>query len=902
MKQEVSCRTVQAINQYLTEQHHDTAIVYAAVPHSPAYLAKKNERITWDDFCAIVANLRSIWTDEDFEQLGSRVLQSRSFHGSMTAARLFFDATDLYVWVNRNSTGPGAQLFTCVAATTILLGKAHLSLTLRLTPGHQPCHEFFVITKGAMKVASTLIGLAPSIVEMSEGTDEATYDIRCPEGGGRIAWLRRALAWPKSFRVAATELRDANEALNERYAELEAARDKVTHQATQLKVAYDISQLIRADLDLDSTLQAIAHSLVDVAGFASAAIRVDTVIDDRHIERQTSAGTAHPDATTMNRILEGRGTRIGEMTLTLAGAAGPAHASDLLDYVVPTISMEIDNALSFTILDELRTTLERKVEERTCELRDTNAALKRAQAGRDRLFANISHELRTPLTLILGPLETMVDKSPAGADRQRLTLMKQHSERLLYLINQMLELARLESGDILLHPVRVELAPFLRGITMSYRSLAATRRIDLGFHEAPDRVMLPLDRDKAEMLFNNLLMNAFKFTPDGGRIDVRMWTEGQTVNISVADTGVGIPEADLPHIFDRFYQGGSAERHPTGGTGIGLSLAKELAELHHGSIRVSSIVGTGAVFTVCLPFLQLIPGKDHTITGDEQVPDVALDEDPGLGINADGPRPGLPRGPKHRVLVIDDDADVRSYVSDILGTSTTVVEAVDGDDGVARARDLMPDLVICDVMMPKRDGNDVCRTLKTDVRTSHIPVILLTARAGTESRIEGLETGADDFIVKPFVARELRARVRNLIEVRAALHRRFMAAERIRPDALQLPSREESFLQNAIAVADRHLPDEHFSIEELSREVGLSRSQLHRKLVALTGYSARDFLRRLRLERAHDLLLTDSGTVSEIAYQVGFSDPSHFARCFRRHYGIAPGAARVVSIVASPGK
>lgn len=290
MNLEVSCRIVQAILQRLAEQHQETERVFSCLPYSREYLANKNERITWDDFCRVVDRLKANWSESDFEALGNRVLRSRSFHGSMTTARLFFNASDLYLWINRNGTGPGSQLFSCVQSDPRLIGRNHIALTLRLTPGHRACPEFFFITIGAMKVVSTLIGLPPSVVDMTPIEDGASFDIRCPEGGGQIAWLRRALTWPKSLRIAATELRDANEALNERYGELAAARDTLARQATQLKVAYDISQLIRADLDLDATLDAIARSLVEVAGFAAAMVTMDATLSGQRMVRRAEAG------------------------------------------------------------------------------------------------------------------------------------------------------------------------------------------------------------------------------------------------------------------------------------------------------------------------------------------------------------------------------------------------------------------------------------------------------------------------------------------------------------------------------------------------------------------------------------------------------------------------------------
>jgi len=469
-------------------------------------------------------------------------------------------------------------------------------------------------------------------------------------------------------------------------------------------------------------------------------------------------------------------------------------------------------------------------------------------------------------------------------------LIKKSADKLLQLINQLLELSTLQSGGVILHASNTDLVPFMRGLVMSYRSLADTRRIRLTFRADCRSLALYLDPEKAETLFNNLLINAFKFTPDGGRIDVAIQRRESSVEVVIRDSGVGIQEDELPRIFDRFYQGRAMGDHNMGGTGIGLALTKELVELHHGTVRASSTTGIGTEFVVSLPLGRAHLGETECVG--EQGPPLRTKSP------SSGERPAAAeshtddrrlRG-KSVVLVIDDDPDVRRYLRDILSADMQVIEAGDGEEGIHRAQKMIPDLVISDVMMPKRDGNELCRTLKEDLRTSHIPIILLTARAGTENKIEGLETGADDYVVKPFVARELLARVRNLIALREALRKRFSSERLMKSAELTVPSMDQMFLQRAMEVVDRHMSDDAFGIDDFSREIGLSRTQLHRKLVALTDCSARDFVRRLRLERASDLLHRNAGNVSEVAYQVGFRDPSHFAKCFRRQFGVPPGA------------
>jgi signal transduction histidine kinase/DNA-binding response OmpR family regulator len=891
MKKEVSCRIVQTTLQFLERHNRPLDGLLTGVPYTFDHLRNKHEWIEWDAFCTFVGNVRRIASDEDFVAMGFESVTSVPFRSALMAGQFLLNGPQLFQWWNKYPKGPAHHLISCIRATTEVHSKNRVTVTLTLSPGHRYCRDFFLATKGSFTASTTLIGLGPSRVVMTEREGGARYEIECPDVSA-VSRLKKVFLWPFSYREAARELKESNDLLTEQYVRLEEMQTQSLQQATRLKVAYDISRLIHTRLDLDSTLQAIANSLVTVAGFAAASLTVDTVSEGRPVRRSSGSGTTLDGSGPITRVLEGHGEPIGEAALWLAPGSDQEEAEELLDYIIPTIAMEIDDALSFALVNDYRNSLVQKVEERTQELREMNETLKKAQAGRDRLFTNISHELRTPLTLILGPLDAVLEHSRAPAIRRRLTMMKKSGDRLLRLINQLLELAKLQSGDVTLNASPVKFIPQLRGIVKSFQSLADMRHIRLIFQSGADSLVLNLDRDKVEMLFNNLLVNAFKYTPDGGKIGVRVSEVESGAEIEVRDSGAGIPENELPHIFDRFYQGSAAGQHNIGGTGIGLALAKELTELHHGTIRVSSAVGVGSAFTINLPLensqSRLGEGMAHAVPAAEASSPIDGE------IPAEVARTLTRRlhGRKRVVLVIDDDPDVRLYIKDILSRDVSVIEACDGDEGIRKAQKVMPDLIISDIMMPKRDGNEVCRVLKEDLRTSHIPVILLTARAGTESRIKGLETGADDYIVKPFISRELLARVKNLIALRESLRERFSIEWGMKSDDSHILPREQAFLERARLVIEEHIADEKFSIDRFSREIGLSRAQLHRKLIALTDCSARDFVRRIRIARGGDLLRHDAGTISEIAYQVGFRDPSHFAKCFRRQFGVAPGSIR----------
>jgi DNA-binding response OmpR family regulator len=363
-----------------------------------------------------------------------------------------------------------------------------------------------------------------------------------------------------------------------------------------------------------------------------------------------------------------------------------------------------------------------------------------------------------------------------------------------------------------------------------------------------------------------------------------------TVDITVADSGIGIPADRLGKIFDRFYQVDGASTPHQGGTGIGLALTRELVSLHRGDITVTSEEGKGTRFTVRLPL-------DHTYAEPVEISSPAGSSGPKtipLPTFADLAPPGPPEPvlaagePEPLLLIVEDNEEVRRYICESFRGYCRVLEATHGLEGLRKATEAVPDLIISDLMMPKMDGLELCRHLKTGERTSHIPVILLTARASVESKLDGLETGADDYVTKPFHPQELRARVRNLIEGRKNMRLRFGREVTLQPKDISITSADEKFLQNAISVVERHISDADFSVEALETEMAMSKMQLYRKLKALTDQSPSEFVRTLRLKRAASLISQRSGNISEIAYEVGFNNLSYFAKCFKELFGVTP--------------
>ena len=514
---------------------------------------------------------------------------------------------------------------------------------------------------------------------------------------------------------------------------------------------------------------------------------------------------------------------------------------------------------------------------------------------KSRFFANISHEFRTPLTLILGPIQTWREKTHEEKEAKDLGMAERNARRLLRLINQLLDLSKLEAGAMKLQASRMDIVPLVKGIAYSFESSAGMRGVALNVVVEEEEIEVYCDRDMVEKILSNLLSNALKFTPEGGEVVVSIAfpTGDGCVEIGVRDTGIGIPSDQLDKVFDRFYQVDASQTREHEGSGIGLALVKELVEVHHGTIQVDSEVGQGTTFTLRLPL-----GRSH-LKDDEvvEVP-VIVEPTPHEVYVADAYKPvedekgetdsEHAKGDKLIILIVEDNADVRAYIKGYLVPAYQVSEAQDGAEGIEKALEIIPDLIISDVMMPKKDGYEVCRTLKLDEKTSHIPIILLTAKAASENKIEGLEIGADDYLIKPFEPRELLARVRNLIDLRRKLRQRFSIRVPLKPGEIAITSADDAFLQRVKAIVEKRMDDENFSVEEFASEICMSRSQLHRKITALTNLSAGDFIRYLRLHRAMDLLKSGTGSVSEIAYRVGFGDPSHFSKSFHKQFGFAP--------------
>ncbi len=524
--------------------------------------------------------------------------------------------------------------------------------------------------------------------------------------------------------------------------------------------------------------------------------------------------------------------------------------------------------------------------------------LKDLDQSKTKYFTNISHELRTPLSLIIDPLKRLATINNNPEEAPLISTANKNAQRMLQLVNQMLDLSKLDAGKQSLKAKQGDVNLALKGILDSFRLEAKERKIALHFNANQEEINLYYDEDKLEKIIFNLLGNAFKFTPDGGVISVVAFQQDHQIEITVKDTGPGIQADKIPFIFDRFYQVDDSETRAYQGSGIGLTLAKELVELHHGKISVESKEGVGTSMIIHLPMghahlqpseiisaskenISMFPSKKPI----HQIGDAIITSQ-----HSESSSPVTDKATEKPILlIIEDHPDLRKYIVQQLQINYQVLEAKNGLEGIEMAYESIPDLIISDIMMPGMDGYGVCQQLKKDERSSHIPIILLTAKATAEDKLKGLEFKADDYITKPFDSQELQVRIKNLIEQRKTLKSKFSSNLMKIPNDIIVNSIDQNFMEEIKKIIEINLSDENFGVEELGRAIGMSRSQLHRKLKALTGLSTSIFLRSFRLQRAYQLLEQAAGNATEIAFKVGFSNSNYFFKCFKEEFSITPG-------------
>jgi len=532
------------------------------------------------------------------------------------------------------------------------------------------------------------------------------------------------------------------------------------------------------------------------------------------------------------------------------------------------------------------------------ELLDTQKILNQKLQENDKLksrfFANISHELRTPLTLIQAPIEEKLNSHALpSSDEESFRMIKRNANRLLALVNQLLDLSKLEANKMELRVQQGDLKTFITMLAASFDSLAVNKRVAFKKEINLELAESWFDADKLEKIINNILFNAFKFTPSGGIVSLSVYAEKSEVKIKISDTGKGISAEEQEHIFSAFYQSKQVGDEGQPGTGLGLALVKELVKLYNGNLELTSEVNKGTTITITLPVtqdkfpseviekeiisatvkLKLDDQLQNTTNIEEQDDEVAIEQE---------------IVPIDTILIVEDNVDLRNYIASLLEDKFTTLTAKDGEEALAIAINRIPNLIISDVMMPNLDGIGLTEKIKADQRTCHIPVVLLTAKADEESKLGGFEIGADDYLSKPFSARELRARVSNLIEQRKKLAAKFRAGLIEAPSPAREPSLDDKFMMKARKIVEDNISNPGFGVEQMADEISLSRAQLFRKLKAIASMSPNEFINDIRLNKAAELIRARADALTQISYSVGYNEQSYFAKRFRKKFGVTP--------------
>lgn len=512
--------------------------------------------------------------------------------------------------------------------------------------------------------------------------------------------------------------------------------------------------------------------------------------------------------------------------------------------------------------------------------------VQQVDALKTKFFTNVSHEFRTPLSLILSPLEKIIKKAGDSEQKKQLLLVQRNAKRLLNLVNQLLDFRRMEVQKFTVHLSRQDIVNFTRDIVCSFSDISEKKDIELGFKTNTGVLDMYFDKDKLEKILFNLLSNAFKYTPSGGKVSVELELQQNSNDshllLKVKDSGIGIPGSMQDKIFERFYQLDVPGDIQSNGSGIGLVITREFVKLHGGSIRVESEPEKGSCFIVEIPVKDVHETPGLNGNGKEEV--MLLRGDQALVNDNDTKTDSK----KSTILLVEDNEDFRFYLKDNLQQKYNILEAVNGKAGWEKAKDLQPDMVVSDIMMPLMNGIEFAKKIRTDPRTSHIPVVLLTAMSNEETELEGFRAGINDYISKPFTFEILASRIRSMLNMQERLRKKFQQQVEITPADVTITPVDEEFMKRAFDMVEKNLGNPDFSVEDLSRELFMSRVALYKKILSVTGKTPIEFIRIMRMKRAAQLLQKGQQTVAEVAYEVGYNNPKIFTKYFKEQFGIIP--------------
>ncbi|MBX3262456.1 MAG: response regulator [Labilithrix sp.] len=777
---EVSCRILEMFFRELDKKGAPTSLLLDGVGYPLAHFKDKHERIEWSAFVRLMENAQKIWTNDEIVAMGGAWIDSPFLRHIRLIAGTLFTPKQFYKWLasdKKSGRGGGDQMFTCTTTTYRDLGPNLLSVEIRLDEHCAPCPAFFLLTKGGFEDIPRLVGKPKATVTMSPLERGARFEVSLPPGSDRVNPLHRAVRWLTAPAAAARELDDAHETLRARYEELEGARAKLAVQAAQLKTAHTVNELIQTNLDLDLTLRAVANALVAEAGFARTRVELDTEVDGVKIARAVEHGEG--GTSPLERTLEGRGGHpSGKLTVFAHASANVAEREELLSFIVPSIEMALDNAISYLVVEEYRRSLEVRVEERTAELSQARDALagtvrdlEQAKEVRDRIFANINHDLRSPLSLVLlGIDEARAQASTNGqrtADKRTLDAIEHGARRVLRMVDELLILAEGRETEVRLAMAPCSLSEMVESVAEAWKPAARVAGLSLE-HDVEAGLLVHADPNALERVLANLVSNAVKFTPaspGSGAIEVRLASRDGRARIEVRDDGPGVGPELKPRLFGRFERGQPSRGTAISGSGLGLSLVKELAEAHGGSVGVEDRDGGGSVFWVELP-LMAAGARPTTLA-----PATARLRPTDYGVASTEPeRPTVYEPPgtaRATILLAEDDPDLRDRTAKVLAADYRVLAAPDGLAALELAMVHAPDLLVTDIAMPGIDGIELTRRFRALPRTRMAPVLVLTTFGGVDDKLAGFDAGAIDYVHKPFEPAELRARVRSQLALRA---------------------------------------------------------------------------------------------------------------------------------------
>jgi signal transduction histidine kinase len=738
---------------------------------SLATLRRRNERVTWSDFCAIHRNLRPHFTDEELVEVGRSYFRSRGLRFAFVIGRVLLTPMGFYRFISKPRTGAGNQMFTCVVPQHRELSDTECEVELTLPEGYEVCWDFFLISKGNFEEMPRLLGYPAANVKLEPIPHGGRYHITIRQRTRLVSRIYRTLTWPFTVRAAARELRDAHETLIERYLEIEDAKAKLDRQATQLRTAHTVNDLVQRDLDLARTLDTVARALVDEAGFVWAEIRLRPADPEASGAARTVRFGGGDHDPPLTRTLEVQGERIGELEVAPRAGANRAEREELLAFIMPNLAMALQNALSYQALADYRSNLERLVDQRTGELRQardqlagTVVELRDAQGARERFFGNVTHEIRTPLSLILLAAADIERRAGHVLDeraRKNLGAVTDGAHKLVRLVDELLLLAAGQEDKLRTNPERTDLGALLGAVVAAWQPAAEAADLTL-IGPAIASLIASVDPVAIERVASNLVSNAVKYTPHGGSIEVELADEPDGLRISVLDTGIGMSEDLQSRLFGRFERD-QPGRLRAAGTGLGLSVAKQLVEAHGGTISaLPRPTGTGSELRVVLPPGVVIRDSEPrpaTVVRLGLAPAPPTGEQPVMLLAPSGLSAGT-------ILLAEDDVRLAEVIGRGLADEYTVVIAHDGAIALELVSKHQPQLLITDVDMPGINGIELSRRFRELTGDKLAPIIVLSAMLDLGTRMAGLEAGAVDYVTKPFDPLELRARIRSQFRMR----------------------------------------------------------------------------------------------------------------------------------------